>query len=61
LGIKADWYSLKHLYTDSLAAIYGTGLPAHLNKHDESMTVKHYAVGEKERKDELLKRADVKL
>jgi integrase len=60
LGIKATWYSLKHLYTDNLAAIYGTAIPAHLNAHDIAMTERHYAVNEGERKNEILKRANVK-
>ena len=59
LGIAATWYSLKHLYTDRLAALYDTSLPAFLNKHSQVMTEKHYAVNETKRKNDILKNVDI--
>lgn len=56
-NIDADWYSLKHLNTDEMSALYGTELPAHLNQHSEAMTIKHYAVNQKARNNELIKKA----
>ena len=55
LGIAATWYSLKHLYTDRLAALYDTSLPAFLNKHSQVMTEKHYAVNVTKRKNDILR------
>ena len=37
--------------------LYGNDIAAHLNQHDKKMVEDHYAVGNKARKNEVLKRA----
>ena len=56
LGIKADLYSLKHLNTDETAAMLGIQDAAAMNSHTTTaITLKHYAIGEKERQHQRLK------
>lgn len=57
LGIKKDFYSLKHLNTDETAAMIGIeDAAAHDDHTTPVVTLKHYAVGEKERRHEKLKK-----
>ncbi|MBC7510887.1 MAG: hypothetical protein H7320_19400 [Ferruginibacter sp.] len=56
LGITADFYSLKHLNTDETAAELDLKDAAAQNSHTSTViTMKHYALGEKERQNERLK------
>ena len=56
LGIKEDFYSLKHLNLDQTAAILGiTDASAMASHTTTSLTIKHYAIGEKQRQNERLK------
>ena len=57
LGIKKTWYSLKYLNTDYMDSLYGSQVAAELNKHNESMVNKYYAVNQKERRNEVIKKA----
>jgi site-specific recombinase XerC len=57
LGIQADFYSLKHLNTDETAALLGIEAAAAQNSHTTTViTMKHYAIGEKARQMERLKK-----
>lgn len=57
LKVQADFYSLKHLNTDETAATLGLADAAAHNGHTSTViTMKHYAVGEKERQHERLKK-----
>jgi integrase len=57
LGIKKDFYSLKHLNTDETAAMAGIVDAAAQDGHTTPViTLKHYAVGEKQRQHERLKK-----
>jgi len=57
LGIEADFYSLKHLNTDETAALLGLEAAALQNSHTSTIiTFKHYALGEKGRQLERLKK-----
>ena len=61
LGIDADFYSLKHLNTDETAALLGINDAAAHNSHTSTViTMKHYALGEKERQHERLKKVENK-
>jgi len=56
LGIKEDFYSLKHLNLDQTAAILGINDASAMASHTTtSLTIKHYAIGEKQRQNERLK------
>lgn len=57
LGIKASWYSLKHLNTDEMAALLGVTAAAKLNEHSEEMVTNHYAVNHGERVNEIIRNA----
>lgn len=57
LNITADFYSLKHLNTDETAALLSLEDAAAHNSHASTViTMKHYAIGEKERQHERLKK-----
>lgn len=57
LGIEADFYSLKHLNTDETAALLGLEAAALQNSHTSTViTLKHYALGEKGRQMERVKK-----
>jgi integrase len=57
LKVIADFYSLKHLNTDETAALLCIKDAAAHNSHTSTViTMKHYAVGEKERQHERLKK-----
>lgn len=57
LKIQADFYSLKHLNTDETAALLGIEAAAAQNSHTTTViTMKHYAIGEKARQMERLKK-----
>lgn len=57
MGIEADFYSLKHLNTDETAALLGIEAAAAQNSHTTTViTMKHYALGEKARQMERLKK-----
>ena len=57
LGIEADFYSLKHLHTDEVAATLGIeAAAAHDGHTSTAMVRKIYAVGEKEREHERLRK-----
>jgi integrase len=56
LGIQADFYSLKHLHLDEIAALSGLDQAAAMASHTSaSITLKHYAVNEVQRRNEQLK------
>lgn len=56
LGIKEDFYSLKHLNLDETASILGINDASEMASHTSaSITTKYYAVGEKQRQNERLK------
>jgi integrase len=56
LQIEADFYSLKHLHLDEIAAQSGIEDAAAMASHSSSKTtIKHYAVNEKYRQDQRLK------
>lgn len=57
LKINKTPYSLKYLNTDAMDELYGANIAAHLNAHNEDMVNKHYAVGQQDRKNEIIKRA----
>lgn len=57
LGIKADFYSLKHLNLDETAEALDIQAAAAMAGHKTTIiTMKHYALGEKERAMERLKK-----
>lgn len=57
LNIKEDFYSLKHLNLDQTAELIGIADASAMASHSSvNITTKHYAVGEKERQNERLKR-----
>ena len=57
LGVTADFYSLKHLNTDETAALLDLKDAAAQNSHKSTIvTMKHYALGEKDRQNERLKK-----
>lgn len=57
LGVTADFYSLKHLNTDETAALLDINDAAAQNSHKSTVvTMKHYALGEKDRQNERLKK-----
>lgn len=59
LKIECDWYSLKHLNTDQIAAQEGIKMASQMNSHKSTdITLKHYAVGETKRSNERLKKVD---
>lgn len=56
LGINKDFYSLKHLSTDKMAKDYGLSIASAGAGHTNTNTTsKYYAVGEQNRKREILK------
>ena len=56
LGIKEDFYSLKHLNLDETAAILNINDAAAMASHTSTaVTLKHYAINEKSRQNERLK------
>ena len=61
LGIKADFYSLKHLNLDQTAAILGINDASAMASHASTgVTIKHYAFGEKLRQNERLRKVENK-
>lgn len=61
LKVLADFYALKHLNTDETAALLSINDAAAHNSHmNTAITLKHYAVGEKERQHERLKKLENK-
>ncbi len=57
LGIKKDFYALKHLNLDETAAIAGIKVAADAGSHTTPViTLKHYALGEERRSHEALKK-----
>lgn len=61
LGIKADFYALKHLNTDQMSDKLGLKSAAILNSHTQLSTTKIYAVGENSRQMERIKKIDNEL
>lgn len=56
MGISADFYSLKHSNIDETAALLDINAAAAMAGHSTPIiTLKHYALGEKERQHERLK------
>ena len=55
LGIEADFYSLKHLNSDQVAAELGIRYAQKLNSHTSVNTTKIYAINENVREMELIK------
>jgi len=56
LGIKEDFYSLKHLNLDETADLLGINDASAMASHTSTaITTKHYALGEKQRQNERLK------
>ena len=56
LGITCDFYSLKHLNTDQTSARLGLSLASAHNSHKSTAITMTYAVNEKERMHEQLKK-----
>lgn len=57
LGITADFYALKHLNLDDISRLYSINDAASAAGHTSTrMVTTHYAVGEKERQDEKLRK-----
>lgn len=56
LGIDCHWYSLKHLNSDQIAASEGLEMSATLNSHTNLNTARIYAIGEKQREMDRLKK-----
>lgn len=56
IGISADFYSLKHLNTDETAAILGLQAAMRHNGHTSASTTMIYAIGQKDRELEELKK-----
>jgi integrase len=57
LGVKAEWYSLKALNTDTMAAAHGIAVPAALNSHGVDVALKHYAPNEQARVDDIIRQS----
>jgi site-specific recombinase XerC len=55
LGIKCDFYSLKHLNTDQTAALHDLRTASAHNSHKSTKTTLAYAVNEKERVHQKIK------
>jgi hypothetical protein len=56
LGVKEDFYSLKHLNLDETASILNINDAAAMASHTSTViTLKHYAVNEKSRQNKRLK------
>jgi len=55
-----DFYSLKHLHTDLIAAGHGLDMAQSLDDHKDSQTTHIYAVGEKKRHLDRLKQINIK-
>lgn len=61
LGVKEDFYSLKHLNLDETASILNIKDAAAMASHTSTnVTVKHYAINEKSRQNERLKQVNNK-
>lgn len=61
LGIKEDFYSLKHLNLDQTAEILGIADASQMASHTSTeITTKYYAIGEKQRQNERLKNIENK-
>ena len=61
LGIKEDFYSLKHLNLDQTAEILGIADASQMASHTSTeITTKYYAIGEKQRQIERLKNIENK-
>lgn len=60
MGIKADFYKLKHLNTDEVARQEGIELAQAADGHKNKRTTMLYAVNEQERQRERLKKVEVK-
>jgi len=61
LGINEDFYSLKHLNLDETAAMLNINDASAMASHTSTnVTEKHYAIGEKQRQNERLKKVDNK-
>lgn len=61
LGIKEDFYSLKHLNLDQTAEILGIVDASQMASHTSTeITTKYYAIGEKQRQTERLKNIENK-
>jgi len=59
LGIKEDFYSLKHLNLDETAELLGINDASAMASHTSTaVTLKHYAVNETSRQNERLKAVD---
>ncbi len=57
LGITADFYALKHLNLDDISRMYSINEAANSAGHTSTrMVATHYAVGEKERQNEKLRK-----
>jgi integrase len=62
LGITADFYSLKHLHTDLIAEKADIETAAEHDSHTTTaVTERHYAVNEKKRKQERVRKLDIQL
>jgi site-specific recombinase XerD len=59
LGIKKDFYSLKHLSTDRMSESYGLQVASAGAGHTNLGTTQIYAVNEKRRKLEVLKQKNI--
>lgn len=61
LGIKADFYALKHLHSTELTEQMGEAAAAAINSHESTAMVEEvYDVRQRKRKDDRLKRNNVK-
>ena len=58
LGIECDFYSLKHLNTDQTSAELGLNAAAAHNSHKSTAITMTYAVNERERVHEQLKKVN---
>ena len=59
LGISEDFYSLKHLNLDETATILGIDDASAMASHTSTnITSKFYAIGEKQRQNERLKKIE---
>jgi integrase len=62
LGIKKDFYSLKHTFADMIAAKLDINHAATLDGHTTPViTLKHYAPGERARERERIKKSGIRL
>jgi integrase len=60
LGITADFYSLKHLFLDNVAALFDIEAAQKAAGHSTPViTMNHYALGEKERQHNLIKKVKI--